>query len=226
MDKGNNKKRSCGVSRMMKLLLIGAPNAGKGTYSAIMKDKLNIPHISSGDLFREAIKNETPIGVEAKKYIDAGELVPDEVTIKLVTDRLKKDDCKDGFILDGFPRTLAQAEALDKEVQMTNVVFLDVSEDVVIQRVTGRIICRKCGAVYHKTNLPPKEEGVCDKCGGELYQRDDDTMEAIKKRLAIFHEQTDPLLKFYEEKGIVVKADANNPKPPEVVEDIMQKIGA
>ncbi|MFC1722842.1 adenylate kinase [Nanoarchaeota archaeon] len=209
---------------MKNLLLIGAPNAGKGTYSAYLTKELNIPHVSSGDMFREAIKAGTDVGLEAKKFIDQGHLVPDEVTIKLVEERLKKDDCKEGFILDGFPRTLAQAESLDKDIPMTNVVLLDVSEEVVIQRVTGRIICKKCSAIFHKTNLPPKEEGVCDKCGGELYQRDDDTLEAIKKRLAIFHEQTDPLMEFYEKKGIVVKVDANNPKPPEVVAEILKLI--
>jgi adenylate kinase len=209
---------------MKNLIFIGAQGAGKGTYAQIVKERLNIPHISTGDMFREAIKKETPTGLEAKKYIDAGQLVPDEVTVKLVGERLKQDDCKEGFILDGFPRTLPQAEALDKITKITNVVYLEVSEEVVMQRLGGRIQCRKCGFIFHKTNLPPKEEGICDKCGGELYTREDDKPEAIKKRLQIFHDSISPLLGFYEDKGIVVRVDANNPVPPEVADDIMEKI--
>ncbi|MBW2971996.1 adenylate kinase [Candidatus Woesearchaeota archaeon] len=210
---------------MKNIILIGAPNAGKGTYSASLIKKYNIPHISTGDMFREAMKNKTPVGLEAKKYIDEGNLVPDEVTIKLVKERLSQPDCKDGFILDGFPRTLAQAEALDKITEITNVIMLDVREEVIIQRVSGRIQCRKCGAIFHKTNLPPKKEGVCDKCGGELYTRDDDKPEAVRERLVIFAKQTEPLVDYYEKKGIVGHVDANNPRPPEVVEEIIKIIG-
>ncbi|NQU78382.1 adenylate kinase [Candidatus Woesearchaeota archaeon] len=209
---------------MKNIILIGAQGAGKGTYAQILKNDLNIPHISTGDMFREAIKAETPVGIEAKNYIDQGQLVPDTVTIKLVDERLARDDCKDGFMLDGFPRTLAQAEALDKITDITHVIILDVREDVVLQRLGGRIQCRNCGFIFHKTNLPPKVEGVCDKCSGELYTREDDQPEAIKKRLAIFYEQSGPLVDFYDKKGIVHHADANNPVPREVADDILKLI--
>ncbi len=207
------------------IILIGAQGAGKGTYASILKEDLGIPHISTGDMFREAIKNGTDVGLEAKKYIDKGELVPDEVTIKLVEERLDKDDCEGGYMLDGFPRTLEQAKALDGITEITDVIVLDVSEDVVLQRLGGRIQCRRCGAIFHKTNLPPEEEGVCDKCGGELYTREDDRPEAIKKRLATYHEQSGPLIKFYEEKGVVHHVDANNPVPGEVADEILGKLG-
>ncbi|MFH1064415.1 MAG: adenylate kinase [Candidatus Woesearchaeota archaeon] len=210
---------------MKNMIFIGAQGAGKGTYADVIKAKLDIPHISTGDMFREAIKDQTPLGVEAKKHIDGGNLVPDEVTIKLVEERLLRADCKNGFILDGFPRTLPQAQALDKITQITQVVFLEVREEVIMQRLGGRIQCRKCSKIFHKTNMPPKVEGVCDMCGGELYTRDDDKPEAIKKRLAIFQEQTAPLLNFYEEKGVVIHVDSNDPIPSEVVKDIMNKIG-
>jgi adenylate kinase len=210
---------------MINMILIGAQGAGKGTYAQILTKDLNIPHISTGDMFREAIKKETPLGIEAKKYIDDGNLVPDELTVKLVDERLKRDDCKEGYILDGFPRTLAQAEQLDTITKVTNVIILDVKEEVVMQRLGGRIQCRKCSFIFHKTNLPPKQEGVCDKCGGELYTREDDQPEAIKKRLATFHEQTGPLIKFYEDKGIVGHVDANNPVPPEVAVEIQKVLG-
>ncbi|MBU2561670.1 MAG: adenylate kinase [Nanoarchaeota archaeon] len=210
---------------MKNIILVGAPNAGKGTYSASLIKKYKIPHISTGDMFREAMKKQTPVGLEAKKYMDEGNLVPDEVTIKLVKERLSQPDCKKGFILDGFPRTIAQAEALDNITDITNVIVLDVSEEVVLQRVSGRIQCRKCGAIFNKTNIPPKKEGICDKCGGELYTRDDDKPESVKERLAIFAKQTAPLIDYYEEKGVVGHADANNPHPPEVVEEIIGIIG-
>jgi adenylate kinase len=211
---------------MKNIILIGAQGAGKGTYAQLLKVDLNIPHVSTGDMFREAIKKETPVGLEAKKYIDQGQLVPDGVTIKLVEERLSRDDCKEGYLLDGFPRTLAQAEALDSITKITNVIVLDVTEDVVLQRIGGRIQCRKCSTIFHKTNLPPKVEGVCDACGGELYTREDDQPEAIKKRLATFHEQSGPLIKFYEDKGVVSHANANNPVPREVANEILKMVGA
>ena len=212
---------------MKNILLIGAPNAGKGTYSAYLTKEYKIPHISTGDMFREAIKNETPVGLEAKKYIDGGHLVPDDVVVRLVEERLSKDDCKEGFLLDGFPRTRAQAEALDKIKQLTNVIFLDVSDDVVIQRVTGRIVCRKCGAIFHKTNLPPKEEGVCDKCGGELYQRPDDNPTVIQMRLELYEEQTSPLIRYYKSKKlpfIVHKSNSLQVPPDEVVNYFIEEL--
>jgi adenylate kinase len=209
---------------MKNLILIGAQGAGKGTYAVILTKRYGMPHISTGDMFREAIKNQTPLGVEAKKFIDKGMLVPDALTVKLVEERLKRPDCRKGFILDGFPRTLAQAEALGRITELTNVVFLEVTESVIMQRIGGRIQCRKCGTIFHKTNMPPKKEGVCDKCGGELYQRDDDKPDAIKKRLAIFREQTAPLINYYDKKGIVSRIDANNPVPQEVADDIMKAL--
>ena len=210
---------------MKNIILIGAQGAGKGTYAAILMKKYGIPHISTGDMFREAIKNQTPLGVEAKGYIDKGQLVPDAITVKLVDERLKKPDCSKGFILDGFPRTLSQAEALDKITKLTHVIFLEVKESVIMQRIGGRIQCRKCSAIFHKTNMPPKKEGICDKCGGELYTRDDDKPEAIKKRLAIFHEQTAPLIGYYDKKKLVKRVDANNPVPQHVADEIIKVLG-
>jgi len=210
---------------MKNMILIGAQGAGKGTYAAILVKKYGIPHISTGDMFREAIKNNTLLGVEAKGYIDKGQLVPDSLTVKLVDERLKKPDCKKGFILDGFPRTLAQAEALDKITKLTNVIFLEVTEAVIMQRIGGRIQCRKCGTIFHKVNMPPKKAGVCDKCGGELYQRDDDKPDAIKKRLAIFREQTAPLIGYYDKKKLVSRIDANNPVPQQVADAIIKVLG-
>ena len=209
---------------MKNLVFIGAQGAGKGTYAALLVDKLCIPHISTGDMFREAIKNQTTLGVEAKTYIDDGKLVPDEVTIKLVEERLLRPDCKEGFILDGFPRTISQATALKNIIKLTDVVYLEISEETVMQRLGGRIQCRECAAIFHKTNIPPKVEGICDKCGGELYTRKDDQPEAIKRRLATFYEQTTPLIKFYEEMGILKRVDANNPVPQEVADAIQEAI--
>ena len=210
---------------MKNIILIGSQGAGKGTYASLLKIDLNLPHISTGDMFREAIKNQTPTGMQAKEYIDQGKLVPDEVTVKLVQERLSQPDCKEGYLLDGFPRTTAQAEALDKITEITNVIVLDVREEVILQRLGGRIQCRQCAAIFHKTNLPPKQEGVCDKCGGELYTREDDKPEAIKKRLAIYHEQADPLIKHYEQKGVVTHVDSNNPIPREVADEILKILG-
>jgi len=209
---------------MKNLIFIGAQGAGKGTYAAIVKKNYDIPHISTGDMFREAMKKGTPVGIEAKKFIDQGMLVPDEVTVKLVDDRLKAPDCKNGFILDGFPRTLSQAMALDRITKITKVVFLEVTESVIMQRIGGRIQCRKCGTIFHKTNMPPKVEGVCDKCSGELYTREDDQPEAIKKRLEVFYKETAPLIDYYDKKGIVIRIDANNSAPQNVANNIIMAL--
>lgn len=190
------------------IILLGAPGAGKGTNAKRITKEFNIPHISTGDMFREALKNETELGKLAKSYMDKGLLVPDEVTISLVKERLAKDDCKDGFLLDGFPRNLHQAEELEKIGEAINrpinyVIDINVPESVLKDRICGRRVCKNCGAPYHVTNLKPKVEGVCDLCGGELIQRKDDNEEALKTRLDEYHRQTEPLIEFYSKKGII-----------------------
>lgn len=196
---------------MTKMIFLGPPNAGKGTIGAEIVKKFGLTHISTGDMFRENIKNQTPLGIEAKKLIDNGNLVPDDLTIKMVQERLSQPDCKEGFILDGFPRTIPQADALDKITDIDLVLVLEVPDSVIIERVMGRIQCRKCGAVFHKQFIPPKVEGVCDKCGGELYTRDDDNEEAIKARLKVYADQTLPLADYYGGKDILKRINADRP---------------
>lgn len=196
----------------MKLIIMGPPGAGKGTQAALIKNTLNIPHISTGDMFREAIKNETPLGLEAKRYIDNGELVPDSVTIGLVKERLSNEDCKKGFLLDGFPRTIPQAEALDKilkelDMKLDAVVNIAVDDAILVDRIVGRRVCPKCKAGYHITNLKPKVDGICDVCGEKLVQRKDDTEETVKNRLNVYANQTKPLLEYYDSYGIVKTID-------------------
>jgi adenylate kinase len=190
----------------MNLVLMGLPGAGKGTQAERIVEKYNIPHISTGDMFRAAMKEETELGLKAKSFIDKGELVPDEVTIGIVRDRLGKDDCQKGFLLDGFPRTVAQADALegilaDLNKQIDFVINIDVKKDVLMERLTGRRICKNCGATYHLVFNPPAVAGVCDKCDGELYQRADDNEETVANRLEVNLKQTEPLLNFYSDKG-------------------------
>lgn len=190
----------------MNLVLMGLPGAGKGTQAEKIIDKYAIPHISTGDMFRAAIKEETELGLKAKSFMDKGELVPDEVTIGIVRERLSKDDCKNGFLLDGFPRTVAQAEALENILsslgkRLDYVINIEVDREILTERLTGRRICENCGATYHLVFNPPKTEGVCDKCGGPLYQRADDNAETVGNRLDVNIKQTRPLLDFYEEKG-------------------------
>lgn len=209
---------------MKNVILIGAQGAGKGTYASIIKEKLGLQHISTGDMFRESIKASQPLGIEAKSYMDAGKLVPDELTIKLVKDRLSKPDCKKGYMLDGFPRTMAQAVALDKITKITNVIVLDVDEAVVLKRIGSRVQCKNCAAIYNTINIPPKKAGICDKCAGPLYTRDDDKPEAIKKRLATFYEQSGPLIAHYEKKGVVSHANANNSNFKEVAAQIIEML--
>lgn len=192
------------------IILLGAPGAGKGTNAKRITKEYSIPHISTGDMFREALKNETELGKLAKSYMDKGLLVPDEVTISLVKERLAKDDCKDGFLLDGFPRTIAQAEALEvigKEINrpINYVIEIDVPESILKDRICGRRVCKNCGAPYHIQTLKPKKEGICDLCGGELIQRKDDNEEALKTRLVEYHNQTEPLIKFYKERNLLHK---------------------
>jgi len=198
----------------MNLILMGLPGAGKGTQAERIVGKYGLPHISTGDMFRTAIKEETELGKKAKSYMDAGELVPDDVTIGIVRERLGKADCQKGFLLDGFPRTTAQAEALDNLLadmgrQIDAVLYIDVDRDSLLERLTGRRICSQCGATYHITLNPPKEEGVCDKCGGQLYQRDDDKIETVKTRLEVNEKQQKPLLDFYNKKNCLQEIDGN-----------------
>lgn len=189
----------------MKLILLGAPGAGKGTHAEILCDKLNIPTISTGNILRAAVKDGTPMGLEAKKFMDAGALVPDDVIVGIVKERLAAPDCDNGFILDGMPRTIAQGEALEKMgVEIDKVINLVVDDSVIMGRMAGRRVCAKCGASYHIKNKPSKVEGVCDRCGGELVIRKDDQPETVRDRLATYHEQTEPLVEFYRHRGKLV----------------------
>lgn len=191
----------------MKIIMLGAPGAGKGTYASRMSEKYGIPHISTGDIFRENIKKGTELGKKAKSYMDAGDLVPDELTCDLVVDRIHQDDAKNGYILDGFPRTIPQAEALTKALKESGesidfALEVDLADDKIIERMAGRRVCVGCGATYHVVNIPPKTEGVCDHCGKELILRDDDAPETVKKRLDVYHEQTAPLIGYYKNEGV------------------------
>ncbi len=192
----------------MNIILLGPPGSGKGTQAKEIIEKHSIPQISTGDLLREAVKNETELGKKAKEYMDAGKLVPDEVVVGMVKERLQKDDCQNGFILDGFPRTVPQAEALDQTLsevgkKIDNVLSIEVPDSEVVERLSGRRTCENCGTMYHVKFNPPKQEGVCDKCGGKLYQRDDDNEKTIKNRLQVYHDQTSPLKDYYSKKGLV-----------------------
>ncbi len=188
----------------MKLILLGAPGAGKGTQAEILSKELQIPTISTGNILRAAIKNGTPTGLKAKSFMDAGKLVPDEVIIGIITERLADEDCKNGYILDGVPRTIAQAEALEQAgIQFDAVVSIEISDEAIMQRMSGRRVCEDCGASYHLVAVPPKQEGVCDNCGGKLVQRKDDAPETVKARLEVYHKETEPLKGFYESRGVL-----------------------
>ncbi len=192
----------------MKLILLGPPGAGKGTQAVRLVEHYGIPQISTGDILRKAVKEGTELGVLAKKYMDKGELVPDEVVIGIIRERIKEPDCGKGYILDGFPRTIAQAQALDEMLEkegtsIDHVVNISVEDEEIVKRLTGRRMCPKCGAGYHVVFDPPKKEGICDKCGGELIQRDDDREETIRARLEVYRQQTEPLIEYYEEKGLL-----------------------
>ena len=196
----------------MKLILLGAPGAGKGTQAEILCRKLSIPSISTGNILRAAIKDGTPTGVQAKKYIDAGQLVPDEVIIGIVNERLSQDDCAGGYILDGVPRTIAQAEALEKAgIQFDAVVSIEISEDEILRRMSGRRVCEACGSSYNVEAVPPRVEGICDNCGGKLIQRRDDSPETVRERLKVYHAETEPLVDFYAARGLL--------KPVEVADN-------
>lgn len=194
----------------MKLIMLGAPGAGKGTQAQILSDKYGIPTISTGAIIRGAIKNETPTGKLAKGYIDRGELVPDDVVIGIIKERLSEDDCKGGFILDGFPRTIPQAEALDNlGIEIDRVVDIEVDDDMIVERLSGRRECSKCGATYHIVNNPSKKGDICERCSSPLTQRADDIPETIKSRLSVYHSQTEPLINFYKSKGNLLVADGS-----------------
>lgn len=196
----------------MRVVLLGPPGAGKGTQASAIVKRYNIPHISTGDIFRANIKEGTELGNKAKEYMDKGLLVPDQVVVEIVEDRLKEDDCANGFLLDGFPRTVNQGEALDEVlssmgVKLDKVVNIDADSEVLIQRAIGRRICKECGATYHVKFNPPKEEGICDNDGSSLYQRDDDTEETVATRINVYLEQTQPLIDYYEEKKLILNVD-------------------
>lgn len=196
----------------MKIIMLGAPGAGKGTQAKKIADKYNIPHISTGDIFRANIKNGTELGKKAKEYMDKGLLVPDELTLSLIMDRFKSDDCKNGYVLDGFPRTIPQAEALDEALtnageKIDYAINVEVPDENIVNRMSGRRACVDCGATYHIAYAPTSKEGICDKCGGGLILRDDDKPETVLKRLGVYHEQTQPLIDYYTEAGILKEVD-------------------
>lgn len=188
----------------MRLILLAAPGAGKGTQAEILSEHYGIPSISTGAILRKAIKDGTELGKTAEKYINDGKLIPDDLMLKVMDERFKNDDCKNGFILDGFPRTLAQAEALSASpIKIDKVLSIEVDDRTIIERLSGRLECKSCGSTYHTEHRPPKTPGVCDKCGGELGARDDDKPETVKQRLKTYHEQTEPLIEYYREKGLL-----------------------
>ena len=196
----------------MKIVMLGAPGAGKGTQAKMIAEKYSIPHISTGDIFRANIKEGTPLGLEAKSYMDQGKLVPDELTVKILLDRVAKDDCKNGYVLDGFPRTIPQANVLKEALDAQNdkidyAINVDVPDENIVRRMSGRRACVTCGATYHIEHVPPKKEGICDKCGSNLILRDDDKPETVLNRLKIYHEQTQPLIDFYNNEGILKEVD-------------------
>ena len=200
----------------MKIIMLGAPGAGKGTQAKKIAEKYGIPHISTGDIFRANIKNQTELGMKAKSYMDQGALVPDELTLELIMDRFTNDDCKNGYVLDGFPRTIPQAEALtkalaDKQDAVDYAINVDVPDEAIVTRMSGRRACLACGGTYHIKFNPTKVEGVCDACGGELVLRNDDKPETVQKRLDVYHEQTQPLIDYYQTQNILKEVDGTLP---------------
>ncbi len=214
----------------MKIIMLGAPGAGKGTQAKMIADKYSIPHISTGDIFRANIKNGTELGKKAKEYMDKGLLVPDELTVDLVIDRVAQDDCANGYVLDGFPRTIPQAESLDQALTERNekidyAINVEVPDENIINRMSGRRACLACGATYHIVHIPTKVEGICDRCGAELVLRDDDKPETVKNRLDVYHDQTQPLIEYYSNKGALVEVDGTK-EMSEVFADIVNILGA
>jgi adenylate kinase len=209
----------------MKLIMLGAPGAGKGTQAAILSEKLSIPTISTGNILRAAVKNGTPVGLQAKSFMDAGKLVPDEVIIGIVAERLAEADCQNGYILDGVPRTIAQAEALEKAgIVFDNVLSIEISDNEIIDRMGGRRACTACGATYHVVSAPSKVEGKCDKCGADLVLRDDDKPETVKQRLEVYHNETEPLKDFYAKRGVLKMVD-NQPTIEATTEVVLKALG-
>lgn len=213
----------------MKIIMLGAPGAGKGTQAKRIAEKYGIPHISTGDIFRANIKEGTELGMKAKKFMDQGLLVPDEVTIGMLLDRIKKEDCVNGYVLDGFPRTIPQAESLTKALEemgqkIDYAVDVDVPDENIVSRMSGRRACITCGATYHVQFAPPKAEGICDKCGAELVLRDDDKPETVQKRLTVYHEQTQPLIDYYRRAGVLVSVDGTQ-SMDQVFESIVKIFG-
>lgn len=214
----------------MRIILLGPPGAGKGTQAAGIVDKYKIPHISTGDIFRKNIKEETELGKKAKEYMDKGLLVPDELTVGLVTSRISEPDCANGFMLDGFPRNVSQAKHLDvflKEtnIKLDNVINIEVDKNILVERAVGRRICKSCGATYHVEFNPPKTEGVCNVCGGELYQRQDDTEETVSKRIQVYLDETKPLADYYANEGIISNINGQQ-SIDKVFEDIVNALGS
>ena len=214
----------------MKIIMLGAPGAGKGTQAKMIAEKFGIPHISTGDIFRANIKNGTELGKKAKEFMDKGQLVPDELTVEILLDRVANDDCKNGYVLDGFPRTIPQADVLDKELtklgdKVDFAINVDVPDENIVRRMSGRRACLKCGATYHIEHIPPKTEGICDKCGSELVQRDDDKPETVQNRLSVYHEQTQPLIEYYDKKNILKSVDGTKDMQ-EVFSDIVNILNA
>ncbi len=213
----------------MKIVMLGAPGAGKGTQAKMIAERYQIPHISTGDIFRMNIKNGTELGKEAKTYMDAGKLVPDELTVKILLDRVSNEDCKNGYVLDGFPRTIPQAEVLTDALNKLNdkidyAINVDVPDENIVNRMGGRRSCPSCGQVYHVVHMPPKQDGVCDKCGAGLVQRDDDKPETVSQRLNVYHDQTQPLIEYYEKAGVLKNVDGTKDQK-EVFEAITEILG-
>lgn len=213
----------------MRVVLLGPPGAGKGTQAVRLAEVLGVPHISTGDIFRQAVKEGTPLGKKAKEYMDSGLLVPDNIVVGIVRERLGQSDCSNGFILDGFPRTVEQADALAANLaaagaKLDMVINIDTAEDVLLKRLTGRRVCQSCGAPFHVYFTPPRQAGKCDSCGGELYHRDDDQEETVRKRLIVYTAQTAPLIAYYERKGLLKTVDGARPAA-EVLEDIVRTLG-
>jgi adenylate kinase len=208
----------------MKIILLGPPGAGKGTQAQFIQNKFKIPQISTGDILRENVKKNTPLGLKAKYYMDKGELVPDDIMIELIKNRLGSSDCSNGYILDGFPRTVSQAEALDKAIEdgIDAVIFFDVKDETLIERLTLRRVCPNCGAVYHLKYAPPKFDNKCDNCQSELYQRSDDKEEVIRKRLEVYRKDTKPLIEYYEKRNILYRI--NGEEVPSVVQSQIENI--